>query len=67
MLGGPHADEVIPAEVYTRLAADLMALDVPVVADLSGPTMTAALAGGLTVLEVSLERSHRRRPSGVRR
>ncbi|MFE7421746.1 1-phosphofructokinase family hexose kinase [Rhodococcus sp. NPDC057529] len=55
VLGGPHADEVIPAEVYTRLAADLMALGVPVVADLSGPTMTAALAGGLTVLKVSHE------------
>jgi len=55
ILGGPHADEVIPAEVYTRLAAALTALGVPVVADLSGPTMTAALAGGLTVLKVSHE------------
>ncbi|MEV8236024.1 PfkB family carbohydrate kinase [Rhodococcus sp. NPDC077669] len=55
ILGGPHADNIVPAEVYERLCADLRALEVPVVADLSGPTMLAALAGGLTVLKVSHE------------
>ncbi len=53
ILGGPHVDGVVPPETYTRLAADLRALGVPVVADLSGATMTAALTGGLTVLKVS--------------
>ena len=55
VLGGPHADDIVPPELYTRLAADLRALDIPVVADLSGPTMIAALAGGLSVLKVSHE------------
>ncbi|MBY6410215.1 bifunctional hydroxymethylpyrimidine kinase/phosphomethylpyrimidine kinase [Rhodococcus sp. BP-252] len=55
ILGGPHSGNVVPPELYTRLAADLTALGVPIVADLSGPTMTAALAGGLTVLKVSHE------------
>ncbi|MGA9872934.1 MAG: PfkB family carbohydrate kinase [Rhodococcus sp. (in: high G+C Gram-positive bacteria)] len=55
ILGGPHTDGIVPPEMYTRLTADLRALGVPVVADLSGPTMTAALAGGLTVLKVSHE------------
>ena len=55
VLGGPHADDIVPAEVYERLCADLRALEVPVVADLSGPTMAAALDGGLTVLKVSHE------------
>lgn len=55
LLGGPHSDRAVPHDVYTRLAADLTALGVPVVADLSGPTMTAALEGGLAVLKVSHE------------
>lgn len=55
LLGGPHCDQAIPHDVYTRLAADLTAMNVPVVADLSGPTMTAALEGGLAVLKVSHE------------
>ncbi|SNT09801.1 1-phosphofructokinase [Rhodococcoides kyotonense] len=55
ILGGPHSGNVVPPDVYRRLTADLRALGVPVVADLSGPTMTAALEGGLTVLKVSHE------------
>lgn len=55
ILGGPHHDCALPADSYTRLAGDLQALGIPVVADLSGPTMTAALAGGLTLLKVSHE------------
>jgi 1-phosphofructokinase len=55
VLGGPHENNVVPPEIYTRLVGDLRALKVPVVADLSGPTMTAALEGGLTVLKVSHE------------
>ncbi|WP_415972793.1 1-phosphofructokinase family hexose kinase [Rhodococcus sp. 077-4] len=55
ILGGPHEDDIVPPEVYERLCADLTALGKTVVADLSGPTMLAALAGGLTVLKVSHE------------
>lgn len=55
ILGGPHSDGVLPASTYTRLAGDLRALGIPVIADLSGATLTAALAGGLTVLKVSHE------------
>ncbi|MEU5842418.1 PfkB family carbohydrate kinase [Rhodococcus sp. NPDC047139] len=55
MLGGPHHDAAVPAEMYTRLCADLGALGIPVVADLSGPTLRAALEGGVNVLKVSHE------------
>lgn len=55
MLGGPHCDDAVPTEVYTRLCSDLGALGIPVVADLSGPTLGSALEGGVTVLKVSHE------------
>jgi 1-phosphofructokinase len=53
VLGGPSAPGVVPADVYRRTAADLRAVGRPVVADLSGETLTAALQGGVTVLKVS--------------
>jgi 1-phosphofructokinase len=46
ILSGPADGQVVPADVYRRLAADLSANDVRVVADLSGEYLTAALAGG---------------------
>ncbi|MCK0090183.1 phosphofructokinase [Rhodococcus sp. HNM0563] len=55
ILGGPHCDHAVPTEVYRRLCADLTALAIPVVADLSGSALTAALSGGVTVLKVSHE------------
>lgn len=55
ILGGPHCDEAVPVDVYSRLCSDLRALGIPVVADLSGPTLGAALDGGVTVLKVSHE------------
>lgn len=55
VLGGPHCDDAVPADVYMRLCADLSALNVPVVADLSGPTLGAALEGGVALLKVSHE------------
>jgi Fructose-1-phosphate kinase and related fructose-6-phosphate kinase (PfkB) len=55
VLGGAHADDVLPDDVYTRLAADLSGHGIPVVADLSGNQLKAALEGGLTVLKVSHE------------
>jgi len=55
MLGGPHCDEAVSPDVYTRLCSDLGALGIPVVADLSGPTLGAALEGGVGILKVSHE------------
>lgn len=55
VFGGPPGPDVLPADTYTRLAADLRAGGVPVIADLSGETLTAALAGGITVVKVSHE------------
>ncbi len=55
VLGGPSTPDVIPADVYRRLAADLRAAAKPVVADLSGEALTAALQGGVTMLKVSHE------------
>lgn len=53
VLGGPATPDVVPADVYRRLASDLRAVGRPVVADLSGEALTAALRGGVTVLKVS--------------
>ncbi|WP_210479191.1 PfkB family carbohydrate kinase [Naasia sp. SYSU D00948] len=53
VLSGPAGDEVLPADTYRRLAADLRAAGKPVVADLAGERLDAALEGGLTVLKVS--------------
>lgn len=46
-------DTVVPDETFQRLAQDLRTNDRPVVADLSGTQLRAALAGGLRVLKVS--------------
>lgn len=55
VLGGPATDDVIDPDIYRRLTADLGALGKPVIADLSGRALTAALAGGVTVIKVSHE------------
>ncbi|SFK73009.1 1-phosphofructokinase family hexose kinase [Geodermatophilus ruber] len=60
VLGGPDTLGIappgtLPADTYRRLTADLRAVGVPVIADLSGEPLTAALAGGLTLLKVSHE------------
>jgi hypothetical protein len=55
VLGGPTAPDVIPADTYRRLAADLRRAGRTVVADLSGEPLRAALEGGVTVLKVSHE------------
>jgi 1-phosphofructokinase len=52
----PH---VLPAETFGRLASDLGALGVPVVADLSGDQLREALDHGVTVLKVSDEELER--------
>jgi 1-phosphofructokinase len=53
VLGGPSTPDVIPPDVYRRIAADLRAVGRPVVADLSGEALTAALQGGISLLKVS--------------
>lgn len=53
VLGGPQAPDVVPADTFRRLAADLSAAGKLVVADLSGDDLAAALEGGVSVLKVS--------------
>jgi 1-phosphofructokinase len=55
VLSGPAAPDVVDPEVYRRLAADLGANGVRVVADLSGAHLTAVLAGGAAFVKVSHE------------
>lgn len=53
ILSGPHGDGIVPAELYRRLAADLRTAGIPVVVDLAGERLEAALAGGVTVVKIS--------------
>ncbi len=55
LLTGPQHDRVLPAETYTRLAADLRSNGRRVLADLTGEPLRAALSGGLDVLKLSDE------------
>lgn len=52
---GPWTTPPVAPEVYRRLAADLSANGRTVIADLSGDPLSAALAGGITVVKVSHE------------
>jgi 1-phosphofructokinase len=53
ILSGPVEDNVLPADTYRRLAADLRQTGCRVVVDLAGELMAAAVAGGVDVLKVS--------------
>lgn len=53
ILSGPHGAGILPADFYRRLAADLRTGGVPVVVDLAGERLDAALAGGVAVAKVS--------------
>lgn len=55
VLSGPADHSVLPADTYRRLAADLGANGVKVVADLSGELLTAVLEGKPYFLKVSHE------------
>jgi 1-phosphofructokinase len=55
VLAGTQETDALSPAVYRRLAADLRALGVEVVADLAGPVLRAALEGGLDLLKVSDE------------
>jgi 1-phosphofructokinase len=55
VLSGPVGDEVLPADTYRRLAADLRAGDALTVVDLAGDRLAAALGAGVDVVKVSHE------------
>lgn len=55
ILGGPHSEQILPPGTYYRLVSDLAGMEIPVVADLSGPTLMAAAKGGVYLLKVSHE------------
>lgn len=55
LLSGPFGDEVLPDDVYRRLAADLGAAARLVVVDLAGSRLAAALEGGVRLAKVSDE------------
>src|SRR5690606_6455263 len=53
VFAGPTEPGLVPPSTYRRLAADLGANGVRVVADLAGEHLSAAVAGGVYVLKVS--------------
>jgi 1-phosphofructokinase len=53
VLGGSGPASIVPPEMYRRLAADLVANDRTVVADLSGDLLDAVIDGGAQVIKVS--------------
>ena len=55
VLTGPTAPGLLPDDAYERLARDTRANGAVVIADLSGPALRSALAGGIDVLKVSAE------------
>lgn len=55
VLSGPQRPEVVDADVYRRLAADLTANGVRVVADLSGDHLSVVIEGGIAFVKVSHE------------
>lgn len=55
ILSGPASEEALPADVYRRLAADLRTGGTRVIVDLAGERLTAALAGGVSLVKVSDE------------
>jgi 1-phosphofructokinase len=55
ILSGPASEDALPADVYRRLAADLRTAGKRVIVDLAGERLTAALAGGVSLVKVSDE------------
>lgn len=55
ILSGPDGEEMLEADVYRRLASDMRQLERPVLVDLAGERLEAALQGGVDVLKVSHE------------
>jgi 1-phosphofructokinase len=65
VLGGPDDPRVLGADHYRRLTANLRGAGVPVLADLSGPFLAEAAAGGATVVKCSDEELRSHPPAGV--
>jgi len=68
MLTGVDPATVVESDVYRRLAGDLRSNGVQVIADLTGSSLKAALAGGVDLLKLSEEeilRERLARSSGV--
>ncbi len=55
LLSGPQEDDVLPADLYRRLATDLGANGCKVAADLSGERLQAVLSGNPSLIKVSHE------------
>jgi 1-phosphofructokinase len=55
LAGSTASGASMPPDAYRRLAADLLANGRRVIADLSGPALTAAAQAGVTILKVSAE------------
>jgi 1-phosphofructokinase len=53
ILSGPAEEGTLPDDVYRRLASDLRAEGLPVVVDLAGARLEAALQGGVGLAKVS--------------
>jgi 1-phosphofructokinase len=59
VLAGPGIEPVVDADLYRRLTVDLRANGVDVIADLSGESAAACLAGGVSILKTSDEELER--------
>jgi 1-phosphofructokinase len=55
VLTGPPGADILAPEIYRRLASDLGANGVDVVADLSGDELHQALEGGIRMLKISVD------------
>jgi 1-phosphofructokinase len=53
VFAGPTEPELVPPSTYRRLAADLRANEVRVVADLAGDHLASAVSGGVYLIKVS--------------
>jgi 1-phosphofructokinase len=55
LLTGVDPPTILDSDIYRRLAGDLRSNQVKVIADLAGPSLKAALAGGVDLLKISEE------------
>lgn len=66
ILSGATSEDLVPTDIYRRLASDLGAVGAQVLVDLSGERLTQSLAGGVTVVKVADDEltNYDRSPSG---
>lgn len=55
LIAGCQPADLLPADLYRRLVSDLRANGKPVIGDLTGPPLGAALEGGIELLRLSEE------------